>query len=72
MKKLHLDARLREMALIQIGYAANCVYEYTHHIKTGLRYGVSPDDIRAIADGVPGCRPRWARSNGRSCTPPAT
>jgi arylformamidase len=45
-----IDARLREMALIQVGYVANCAYEYTHHIKTGLRYGVSPEDIRAIAD----------------------
>jgi alkylhydroperoxidase family enzyme len=45
-----LDPRLREMALIQIGYAAPCPYEYTHHIKTGLRYGVSPADIIAIAD----------------------
>jgi arylformamidase len=45
-----LDSRLREMALIQIGYAADCPYEYTHHIKTGLRYGVSRDDIHAIAD----------------------
>jgi len=53
-EETRLDARLREMALIQIGYASNCVYEYTHHIKTGLRYGVSPDDIRAIADETAG------------------
>ena len=45
-----IDARLREMALIQVGYASGCVYEYTHHVKTGLRCGVSPADIRAIAD----------------------
>jgi alkylhydroperoxidase family enzyme len=48
--------RLREMALIQVGYACNCAYEYTHHVKTGLRCGVSPDDVHAIADeteGVP-------------------
>lgn len=49
-----VSPRLREMALIQIGYAANCAYEYTHHIKTGLRYGVSADDIRAIADETEG------------------
>lgn len=49
-----LDPRLREMALIQVGYAAKCAYEYTHHIKTGLRYGVSTEDIRAIADETEG------------------
>jgi len=49
-----LDPRLREMALIQIGYSAPCPYEYTHHIKTGLRYGVSPADILAIADDSEG------------------
>ena len=49
-----LDRRLREMALIQVGYAAGCAYEYTHHIKTGLRNGVTPDDIRAIADETEG------------------
>jgi alkylhydroperoxidase family enzyme len=45
-----VDPRLRELALIQVGYTAPCPYEYAHHIKTGLRSGVSPDDIRAIAE----------------------
>lgn len=44
-----IDPRLRELALVQIGYTAKCAYEYTHHIKTALRYGATPDDIRAIA-----------------------
>jgi alkylhydroperoxidase family enzyme len=51
-----ISPRLREMALIQIGYVSNCAYEYTHHIKTGLRSGVSPEDILAIAadtNGLP-------------------
>ncbi|HXF34646.1 MAG TPA: carboxymuconolactone decarboxylase family protein [Candidatus Acidoferrales bacterium] len=50
----NLDSRLREMAMIQIGYAANCPYEYTHHIKSGLASGVTDDDIRAIADETAG------------------
>ena len=41
--------RLREMALVQIGYVSNCAYEYTHHLKTALRVGVTPDDLHAIA-----------------------
>ncbi len=50
----HVPPRLREMALIQIGYVTSCVYEYTHHIKTGLASGVSADDLRAIADETDG------------------
>ncbi len=49
-----LDPRLREMALVQIGYVAPCVYEYTHHLKTALRYGCSPEDLWAIADETEG------------------
>ena len=44
-----LDPRLRELAIIQVGYTARSAYEYSHHIEIGLRYGVSEDDIRAIA-----------------------
>ena len=44
-----LDARLREMAIIQVGYLTRSVYEYTHHLKIGMDFGVSADDIRAIA-----------------------
>jgi alkylhydroperoxidase family enzyme len=44
-----LDPRLREMAILQVGYLTRSVYEYTHHIKIGRDFGVSDDDIRAIA-----------------------
>lgn len=44
-----LDARLREMAIIQVGYLTRSVYEYTHHIKIGRDFGVSDDDLRGIA-----------------------
>lgn len=49
-----LDARLREMAIIQVGYVARSVYEYAHHVKIGLDFGVSEADIRAIADETAG------------------
>jgi len=44
-----LDARLRELAMLQVGYLANCAYQYAHHIKIALRVGVLPMQIHAIA-----------------------
>ena len=44
-----LDPRLREMAILQVGYLTSAVYEWTHHIELGRNdFGVSDDDIRAI------------------------
>jgi alkylhydroperoxidase family enzyme len=43
-----LDGRLREMAILQVGYSANSPYEYSHHVKIGREFGVTDDDIRAI------------------------
>jgi alkylhydroperoxidase family enzyme len=44
-----LDPRLRELAILQVGYLAGSAYEYTHHILVGREFGVSDDDVRAIA-----------------------
>lgn len=44
-----LDARLREMAILQVGYAARAPYEFAHHLELGRQFGVSEVDIRAIA-----------------------
>jgi alkylhydroperoxidase family enzyme len=44
-----LDPRLREMAIIQVGYMARSIYEYAHHVQIGLDTGVSEADIHAIA-----------------------
>lgn len=52
--KSTLDARLREMAILQVGYLAKSPYEYSHHIKIGREFGVSDDDIRAIASETAG------------------
>src|SRR5260370_16782922 len=43
-----LDPRLREMAILQVGYLARSPYEYSHHIKIGRNFGVSDDDVRAM------------------------
>jgi len=47
--KSRLDPRLRELAILQVGYLTRSVYEYTHHIRIGRDFGVSDDDIRALA-----------------------
>lgn len=44
-----LDARLRELAILQVGYSTGCAYEYAHHVDVALSFGVSEADIRAIA-----------------------
>ena len=43
-----LDPRLREMAILQVGYSAKSPYEYSHHIKIGREFGVTDDDVHAI------------------------
>ena len=45
-----LNPRLREMAILQVGYITRSPYEYSHHIKIGREFGVSDDDIRAIVE----------------------
>ena len=49
-----LDPRLREMAIIQVGWITRVEYEFTHHVKIGREFGVSDDDIRAIIDETAG------------------
>jgi alkylhydroperoxidase family enzyme len=49
-----LDPRLREMAILQVGYLARSPYEYSHHVEIGRHFGVSDDDIRAITDETEG------------------
>jgi alkylhydroperoxidase family enzyme len=44
-----LDPRLREMAILQVGYTTRSAYEYSHHIRIGREFDVSDADIRAIA-----------------------
>jgi alkylhydroperoxidase family enzyme len=49
-----LDPRLRELAILQVGYLERSPYEYSHHVKIGREFGVSDDDIRAIAEETEG------------------
>ncbi|HUS96347.1 MAG TPA: carboxymuconolactone decarboxylase family protein [Hyphomicrobiaceae bacterium] len=43
-----LDPRLRELAILQVGYLARSDYEYSHHVKIGLGFGVTEDDIHGM------------------------
>jgi alkylhydroperoxidase family enzyme len=49
-----LDPRLRELAILQVGYAARSAYEWSHHVKIGREADLSDDDVRAIADETAG------------------
>jgi alkylhydroperoxidase family enzyme len=49
-----LDPRLRELAILQIGYATGARYEYIHHVEIGLGSGLTAADIHAIARATAG------------------
>jgi alkylhydroperoxidase family enzyme len=43
-----LDPRLRELAILQVGWLARSAYEWSHHIEIGYGFGVSDADIEAL------------------------
>ncbi|MDR3535194.1 MAG: carboxymuconolactone decarboxylase family protein [Acetobacteraceae bacterium] len=45
-----LDPRLREMAILQVGWLTRSPYEWSHHIKLGHDFGVSDADVQALID----------------------
>jgi len=49
-----LGPRLRELAILQVGYLARSPYEWSHHIKIGYDFGVSDADIAALIDDSEG------------------
>jgi len=52
--KSTLDTRLRELAILQVGWLARSPYEWSHHIKLGYEFGVSDADIQALIDDTAG------------------
>ena len=46
--KSKLDSRLRELAILQVGYLARSRYEYSHHVKIGFEFGVAAEDIEGM------------------------
>jgi alkylhydroperoxidase family enzyme len=49
-----LDARLRELAILQVGWLARSPYEWSHHVKLGHDFGVTDADIQALIDDTAG------------------
>jgi alkylhydroperoxidase family enzyme len=43
-----LDPRLRELAILQVGYLTRAPYEWSHHVKIGYGFGVTDADIEAL------------------------
>jgi alkylhydroperoxidase family enzyme len=52
--KSKLDTRLRELAILQVGWLARSPYEWSHHVKLGYEFGVSDADIQALIDDTAG------------------
>ena len=44
--KSKLDPRLRELAILQVGWLEKSEYEFTHHVKIGKEFGVTDEDIQ--------------------------
>lgn len=51
-----LDARLRELVIMRIGWLTACEYEWTQHWRVATRLGVSADDLVGARD--------WERHEG--------
>jgi alkylhydroperoxidase family enzyme len=43
-----LDPRLRELAILQVGYSAGSEYEFSHHVRIGMDFGVAEADVEAL------------------------
>ena len=46
--KSKLDPRLRELAILQVGWLEKSEYEFTHHVKIGKEFGVTDEDIKGL------------------------
>lgn len=43
-----LDPRLRELAILQVGYQAQSAYEFSHHLQISRAFGVTDADVEAL------------------------
>src|SRR5256714_13251216 len=56
--KSKLNPRLRELAILQVGWLEKSEYEFTHHVKIGKEFGVTDDDIAALMIETEGMQSR--------------
>jgi alkylhydroperoxidase family enzyme len=52
--RCRLDPRLRELAIIQVGYLTRSPYEFSHHVKIGYDFGVTDADLRDLVADTEG------------------
>ena len=45
---MKLDMRLRELAILQVGWLARSPFEWSHHVKLGMDFGVTKEDIEGL------------------------
>jgi 4-carboxymuconolactone decarboxylase len=51
MKQSALDPKLRELAILRVGYISNCAYELFQHEPFGRFVGLTDDQLAAIKAG---------------------
>jgi alkylhydroperoxidase family enzyme len=49
-----LDPRLRELAILAVGYIGRADYEWSHHIKLGKEFGVTSQDVGHLIEAIEG------------------
>jgi alkylhydroperoxidase family enzyme len=64
--KSKLDPRLRELAILQVGWMEKSEYEFTHHVKIGKEFGVTDGDIEGLMAETEGKSSRLEPLAGRS------
>jgi alkylhydroperoxidase family enzyme len=52
--KSKLDPRLREIAILTVGWLTRAPYEWSHHVKIGQDFGVSEGDIKSLIAEIDG------------------
>jgi AhpD family alkylhydroperoxidase len=52
-----LDARLRELAILRVGYVTRCAYEFSHHVRIGREFGLTTGDIDLVRRPAAGPAP---------------
>jgi alkylhydroperoxidase family enzyme len=50
LRAADLSPRLRELAILTVGYATRSAYEVAHHQSHGLKAGLSKEELAAVAD----------------------
>ncbi len=49
-----MNPRLRELAILQVGWLARSPYEWSHHVKIAYDFGLTDDDIQGLIDDTAG------------------